>query len=94
MTIWLMFLAHWIPKATDKHSKYVTFIAFPPQQWLLESPSLVHCLSILSSIKGADYVLQFLSDNIIPFCVTIMLWKRETLLLFLGLTTPEWSLFV
>jgi len=24
----------WIPKATNTHSKYVTHIAFPLQQWL------------------------------------------------------------
>jgi hypothetical protein len=31
-----MRFACWITKATDTHSKYVTLIAFPPQQWLRE----------------------------------------------------------
>jgi len=34
MTIWRMRIACWIPKATDTHSEYVIFIAFPLQQWL------------------------------------------------------------
>ena len=34
MTIWCMGTVCWITKATDTHSEYVTFIAFPPQQWL------------------------------------------------------------
>jgi len=34
MTIWCMSSACWIPKATNTHSQYVTFIAFPLQQWL------------------------------------------------------------
>jgi len=34
MKIWRMRIARCIPKATDTHSDYVTFIAFPLQQWL------------------------------------------------------------
>ena len=34
-----MTLFKWIPKATDTHSEYVIFIAFPLQQWLHESTS-------------------------------------------------------
>jgi len=30
--IWRMRIACWITKATNTHSQYVTFIAFPPQQ--------------------------------------------------------------
>jgi len=41
MTIWSTYIVRWIPKARDTHSEYVTFIAFPPQQWLLEAPSLL-----------------------------------------------------
>jgi hypothetical protein len=29
-------------KATDTHSKYVIFIAFPLQQWLSERASMLH----------------------------------------------------
>ena len=31
-----MRFACWTTKATDTHSEYVTFIAFPQQQWLHE----------------------------------------------------------
>jgi len=30
-TIWRMRNAYWMPKATNTHSEYVTFIAFPLQ---------------------------------------------------------------
>ena len=41
MTIWRMRITCWIPKATDTHSEYVIFIAFPLQQWLQERVSLL-----------------------------------------------------
>jgi len=41
MTIQHMHFACWIPKATDTHSEYVIFIAFPPQQWLHEHASML-----------------------------------------------------
>ena len=41
MGIWRMRIACWIPEATDLHSVYVTSIAFPLQQWLYESASLL-----------------------------------------------------
>jgi hypothetical protein len=41
--------ACWITKATDTHSEYVTYIAFPRQQWLRERASILclytRCLS-------------------------------------------------
>ena len=44
-----MRVACWMPKATDKHSEYLIYSAFPWQQWLRESASMlrlyVHCLS-------------------------------------------------
>ena len=44
-----MRIACWMPKATNTHSEYVIFIAFPLQQWLHERVSMlrlyVHCLS-------------------------------------------------
>jgi len=41
MTIRRMRVAYWIPKATNTHSQYVVLIAFPLQQWLYESPSML-----------------------------------------------------
>jgi hypothetical protein len=32
MAIWLMRIACWIPKATNKHSEYEILIAFPLKQ--------------------------------------------------------------
>ena len=39
--IWRMSIACWIPKATDTHLEYVIIIAFPLQQWLRESVSIL-----------------------------------------------------
>jgi hypothetical protein len=41
MTIWRMRIACWTPKATDTHSQYVLFVAFPLQQWLHEHAALL-----------------------------------------------------
>jgi len=41
MTIWRMRIACWITKATNTHSQYVIFIAFPLQQWLHERASML-----------------------------------------------------
>jgi len=36
-----MSIAYWEPKATNTHSDYVLFIAFPRQQWLGERASIL-----------------------------------------------------
>ena len=41
ITIWRMRISCWIPEVTDTHSEYVTFIAFPLQQWLHERASML-----------------------------------------------------
>jgi len=41
MTIWRMRIACWIPKATNTSSEYAILIAFPLQQSLHESASLL-----------------------------------------------------
>ena len=41
MTIWHVGFSCWIPKATNTHSEYVTFIAFPLQQFLHERAALL-----------------------------------------------------
>jgi len=48
MTIWRMRITCWIPKATNKHSQYVTLISFPLQTMLAQTglnvTLYVHCL--------------------------------------------------
>jgi len=39
--VWRMRIAFWIPKATNTHSEYLIFIAFPLQQCLHESASIL-----------------------------------------------------
>jgi hypothetical protein len=41
MTVLHMRFAYWIPKAKSIHSEYVTFTAFPRQQWLHERASVL-----------------------------------------------------
>jgi hypothetical protein len=41
MKIWRIYIACWIPKATNTHSEYVILIAFPLQQCLHESASML-----------------------------------------------------
>ena len=45
MAIWCRPFACWITKATDSHSEYVIFIAFPRQQLLRERASFL-CLCV------------------------------------------------
>ena len=56
MTIWRMRIACWILRRINIHSEYVIIIAFPLQQWLHESPSLLRytysaCLVWIDSVK-------------------------------------------
>ena len=41
VTMWRMRIVCWIPKATNTHTGCVVFIAFPLQQWLNESASVL-----------------------------------------------------
>ena len=57
MTTWRVRIACWIIKATNTHSEYVIFIAFPIHQLLQERPSMLrhsimpnNCLSQLLSV--------------------------------------------
>jgi hypothetical protein len=52
-TKWRMRIACWIPKATNTNLEYIAFIAFPLQQWLHESASMLRqtytmCFSLAS----------------------------------------------
>jgi len=48
MTIWRTRITCWIPKAPDAHSEYVIPTAFPVQQWLHESFSVLRYTYIAS----------------------------------------------
>jgi len=41
-----MQIACWIPTVTNTRSEYVTFVAFPLQQWLHECGSILHYMYI------------------------------------------------
>jgi hypothetical protein len=50
MKIWRMRISRWVPKATNTHSEYVIFIAFPLQQWLHECASVLPYTHIASLV--------------------------------------------
>jgi len=47
MTIWRMHIACWIHKATKTPTEYVTFTAFPIQQWLHQRVILTRPLLLI-----------------------------------------------
>ena len=50
--------ACWITKATDTHSEYVIFIAFPLQQWLHQQVSILrYTYSAVPLVQSARTVL-------------------------------------
>jgi len=56
VTIWRMRVACWISNTIDTHSEYVILIAFPLQQWLRESATLLNysylaCLVFFRSFR-------------------------------------------
>ena len=51
MTVWRMRIAHWIPRATNTHLGCVILIAFPLQQWLHESVSVLRYTYIVSLLE-------------------------------------------
>jgi len=84
MTIWRMRIACWITKATNTHSEYVIFIAFPVQQWLYERTVRLpdSTLPVLykfarGPVRGCDFV------RCVPFCnfmfpfAYIFIWVRK-----------------
>ena len=63
MAKWRLRIASWILKATNSHSEYVLLNAFPPQQWLHESASLLlytyNTLSVLFNPNQSLYACHY-----------------------------------
>jgi hypothetical protein len=73
MTIWRLRIAWWITKATNTHSQYVMFIAFPLQQWLQEHASVLRfsTLAVLLLAVSVKISIHQLMGNFLFHC---MLW--------------------
>jgi hypothetical protein len=69
MTIWRMHFACWITKATDTRSEYVTFIAFPWQQWFCERASVLRYTYVAS--LGSTFCLHSYREGSFESLVTI-----------------------
>jgi hypothetical protein len=59
MTVWLICVARWIPKATDTHSEYVILIALPLQQWLHKGASLLRYTYIACLISFHVEIMMY-----------------------------------
>jgi hypothetical protein len=68
-----MRFAWWITKTTDTHSEYVILIAFPHQQWLRESASLLRYMYMAFLLKCISCVFYRIavSDLIRPSRILI-----------------------
>ena len=91
MTIWLMRIACWIPKATKTHLEYVTLTVFPQQQRLQEHASTVtlyvHFLSCWLEGRYCAVILYYgigpsdlVHDTGCPFMASqsaVALWHRK-----------------
>jgi len=51
MTTWRMRIACWTPKATNTHTQVVLLIAFPQQQWLHETASVLRYTYIACLVR-------------------------------------------
>jgi len=71
MTLRRMHIACWIPKATDTHSEYVIFIAFPLQQWLQGHASMLHYMYIVCLILYrfcGKWMKEYFSSSLHTIC--------------------------
>jgi len=64
-----MRFACWIPKATNTHSEYVILLAFPQQQWLRKSASMLRymytaCLADSVLLNATVYRTDYMSPVI------------------------------
>ena len=57
-TVWRILISRWIPKATNTHSQYVIFIAFPLQIWIHESASMLR-YTYIAFLFPTEYRLLF-----------------------------------
>ena len=51
MTIWRMYIACCVPKATTTHAEYVLLTAFPQQHWLHERTLMLRYIYIASLVE-------------------------------------------
>jgi hypothetical protein len=63
MTIWRMRIVCWTPKATKTFSKYVIHFAFPLQQYLHESASML-CDTYITSLVIKLIIMFLISLHI------------------------------
>ena len=67
MTVWHMCIAFWIPKATNTHSEYLIFIAFPCNNGCTNMPHyyIIHTLPVLLSFYSTHTIS---SQRRLPLC--------------------------
>jgi hypothetical protein len=63
MTIWIMRIACWIPKATNTHTGCVIVIAFPLEQWLHEGVAMLRYTYIACRVLLRDAASYYRTGN-------------------------------
>jgi hypothetical protein len=76
MTKWLMYIAWWIPKATNTHLEYVVLIAFPVEQWL-------HERNVILSLSYNSFLVKIQCHFLGPLLVIRLKGQRVKAFFFL-----------
>ena len=77
----LMRTACWIPKAENTHSEYVTYIAFPLQQWLTQRASMLRIVPavLITDLRWSQLSVEFrqLNNNVnMKYCCKVCVMGR------------------
>ena len=83
MKIWRMHIACWIPKATNPHSEYVILIAFPLQERLYESASMLQykyfaCLVMMHAYISRTYESCTISCDVMYHVICDKIFAAQT----------------
>ena len=76
ITIWRMFIACWIPKATNTHSQHTILTAFPLQQWLHARSSMLRHMYIACLVQTGFGKER--KEKINKFSLWLYCWRCRT----------------
>ena len=73
MTLWHMGIACWIPKSTNTHIYYVTFIDFSLQKWVHERSPIVRFMyiAVFISLYKTPLIITFSLAIDLPYSVWV-----------------------
>ena len=80
LTIRYMWIARWLPKATNRHSEYVILTAFALQQWLHERASMLPHTYIVCPVHNCKSVYCGVRNELlltIQFTLTLEMFNHK-----------------